>query len=388
MVTRGFAVRVGLCVGVLACARCGDGAPKKPALPGTKATDAYLGPAFPGAGTSGAGMSIAAGLDTVTCDGSAAPGGSQGPAPGSSATMTCLYGADPSTPEATLEWVVESAADRDLVHVRLTLNPDFCDNTYGATAIGWDDGTAAASPTPPGGPAAGPGGKAPAPKPGKGGHTFKDLVGSDHAEFKLSDADGALRLQFKLDYITASAGAPSGYATLGVTGGEGKMILGDASAVVAASTSLDRNLNACGMGTYTVDSPATDASFTANPDAPRWDYRVVYDVWVSQAAFGASGFGSGTVEFVHASPSKADTNTVEVTPGKCPPNWPPYCADPAGCCDDPDGCDRGPGGSEPDGGVPGEGDGGCDDPDGCDRGAGGFNPPDAGEPDSGETYVP
>jgi hypothetical protein len=376
-----MAVRVGLCVGVLASARCGDGGPKKPALPGAQAAGSYLGPAFPGAGTSGAGQSIAAGLDTVTCDGSAAPGGTQGPAAGSDATMTCLFGEDPNVPEATVEWIVESAADTELVHVRLTLNPAFCDNTYGATAIGWEPAAAAV-------PAAGPG-KAPKPKGGKGGHTFKDLVGSDHAEFKLSDANGALRLQFKLDYITESADAASGYATLGVTGGEGKMILGDASDVVAASTSLDRNLNACGMAGYTVDSPATDADYTANADAPRWDYRVVYDVWVTQSAFGAGGFGSGTVDFVHASPSKRGTNTVVVTPGPCPPNWPPYCADPAGCCDDPDGCDRAPG--EVDGGVPTEppadSDAGCDDPDGCDRGAGGFSP-DAGTRDAGDTYVP
>jgi len=318
---------LGVCVCVVAAVSCGDDARPGAKVPGPGKRAAYLGPGFPGAGNGAAGMSIAAGLDTVTCDGSAAPAGSTGPAPGATSTMTCLYGADPSVPQATVEWIVESAANADLVHVRLTLNPDFCDNTYGANAIGWG-ATAVAM--------AGPGAK-PAPKP-KGGHTFKDLVGSDHAEFKLRDAAGALTLHFKLDYISESASASSGYATLGVVGGEGKMIAGSATDVVAASTSLDRNLNACGMPDYTTDSPTTDAAFSASTAAPNWDYRVVYDVWVKQSAF-VGGFGSGTVDFVHASPSKADTNTVDVVPGDCPPSWPPYCADPGGCpCEELDGC--------------------------------------------------
>jgi hypothetical protein len=168
------------------------------------------------------------------------------------------------------------------------------------------------------------------PGPGKGGHTFKDLVSSDHAEFKLYDADGTMRLEFDLDYISESTSAPSGYATLGVGGGEGKMLLGSADDVVGASTSLDRNLNACMLGDYLEDSPATDDDYTPNQDAKAWDYRVVYDVWVKQSAFGSSGFGKGIVDFVHASPSKEGTNTVDVTPGECPPSW-PYCPEQQGC---------------------------------------------------------
>jgi hypothetical protein len=281
---------------------------------------AFPGPQFPGSGSGSAGQSIAAGLPTVTCDGlGSPPAPSQGPAPGASAQELCFYSAtDPNQPAATMEWIVEAAADQDLVHVRLTMNPDFVDNTYGANAIGWGDTTAQMPMM----------GKKPGPK--KAGHTFKDLVGSDHAEFKLYDAAGALRLHFKLDYISQDPIAPSGYATLGVNGGEGKMLLGSASEIVAASTSLDRDLNACMLGSYLVDSPASDEHYTPNPQAKAWDYRVVYDVWVKQAAFGASGFGKGIVDFVHASPSKLGTNTVDVTPGTCPPVW-PYCQSPSGC---------------------------------------------------------
>jgi hypothetical protein len=116
-----------------------------------------------------------------------------------------------------------------------------------------------------------------------------------------------------------------------VRGGEGKMLIGSADAVAAVSTSLDRDLNTCGYESYTSDSPATDANYTANPSAPNWDFRVVYDVWVKRAAFGAVGFGRAGVAFVHASPSKAGTDTIEVVPRECPPVWPPYCAEPNGC---------------------------------------------------------
>jgi hypothetical protein len=299
---------------------------------GEDAQRAPKGPAatqFPGAGLGAAGWSLAAGTVTVTC-GQPGPGpaGSTGPAPGATATRECYFDADhPDDPAATMEWIVEAAPEGDLLHARLTFNPRFVDNTYGDTAIGW--GTAA-GPKPmqlPGQPPVP--GKPPAHLPK--GHTFKDLVGSDHAEFTLTDAAGAVQLKFKADYLTASAPADSGYASLGVTGGDGKMLVGPASAVVAVSTSLDRNLNICGYGDYLVSSPATDANYTANPSAPDWDFRVVYDVWVQRDVFAAAGFGRASVEFVHASPSKAGKSTINVIPRKCPPGWPPYCNNPDGC---------------------------------------------------------
>ena len=91
--------------------------------------------------------------------------------------------------------------------------------------------------------------------------------------------------------------------------------------MLAVATSLDRDLNGCGY-CYTVDSPATDASYTPNPATPRWDYRIVYEVWVDAAAFGAAGPGDTLIENVHASPSKAASNTISVTKKGCPPTWP------------------------------------------------------------------
>lgn len=282
-----------------------------------------LAPSFPGSGTLGAGDPITADLDPESCGASRL-----GVPVDGTARVDCYYtDSDQTTPMAFVERVVEIAENEELVHVRLTLNPAFVDNTYGATAVGWGGD---AQP-----------GDGPKPK-GPKGHKFKDLVGSDRAQFQLTNGRGELVLDFFVDYLSVDETKPSGYGSLGVLGGDGKMLLGDASAVVAATTSLDRDLNACGYSTYVVDSPETDEAYTPNPETPGWDYRVVYDVWVSASAFGAAGFGDATISYVHASPSKYPSDTVTVTPGPCPP---PPCEE-----DDPP---AGEGGGEP-GGNPGE----------------------------------
>jgi hypothetical protein len=48
----------------------------------------------------------------------------------------------------------------------------------------------------------------------------------------------------------------------------------------------------------------------------------VYEVWIDGAAFGSAGPGDTLLENVHASPSKAASNTVAVQKGTCPPTWP------------------------------------------------------------------
>ena len=83
----------------------------------------------------------------------------------------------------------------------------------------------------------------------------------------------------------------------------------------------------------------TDEAYSLPPAASAWDYRVVYDIWVKRSAFGAVGFGEALIDAVHASPSKSDDNTIDVTPDDCPPDW-GYCEDPNGCECNPldDGC--------------------------------------------------
>ena len=241
------------------------------------------------------------GDDYWTCDNAppeyAAKAHCPKPTPPDTGHTVCYFpssGAMPGAPpSATVQYQLDSMAGVDVVHVALFFDRGFVDNTYGTTAIGW----------------------------GAHGHKFMDLVGSDHAELKMSDTSGHLVLDFKLDYISADATAASGYRDLGVKGGDGGMVVGDPAAVVATLTSLDQNLNQ--YPGYLVNSPATDANYTPNPAAPDWRYDVIYEAWVALSAFGTAGFGDVQLEFVHASPSKLGTSTITVTPQPCPPNWVP-----------------------------------------------------------------
>jgi hypothetical protein len=342
-----------------------------------KAAQSFL--AFPGGGSSGAAQPLTASLAPDTSDDCDPQPSVSAAGSGAPVQTVCFFtDDDAAVPAATIEQVVEVVGTAEWVHLRLTLNPDFVDNTYGDTAIGWgDDGAAApgpgqpkppnadappppaagppapnadAPPAPPradappapagdgprppradappapgataparGAPDGSPAGGAERPRPGqKGGHTFRDLVGSDHAEIELLNANGDISVHFKLDYVSESATAPSGYASLGVSGGEGKLIVGQAEWILASATSIDRNLNACGLGSFVDDSPATDATYTPDASAADWDYRVSYEVWVSTDAFGNAGFGSALIDNVHASPSKASGDTADVLPAPCP----------------------------------------------------------------------
>ncbi|HMI88790.1 MAG TPA: hypothetical protein VK550_32145 [Polyangiaceae bacterium] len=292
-------------VGVVGCAeRNGSGSGSPDTGP------SVIVPQFPGAGTT-AGDPLRPGTGPGTAR-DCAGGTSLVSRPTQVITQStqCFYSVTTTTtiPSATIEQIAEVIGGRQVVHLRITFDPGFVDNSYGANAVGWNAGAVAD------------GGKMP-PKPGKGGHTFKDLVGSDHVELKLFDSAGQLALHFKVDYISEDPSRTCGYGTLGVTGGEGKMMVGNAASVLAVATSLDRDLNGCGY-CYTLDSPATDASYTPNPATPRWDYRVVYEIWVDAAAYGAAGPGDTLLENVHASPSKAGSNTVSVERRRCPPTWP------------------------------------------------------------------
>jgi len=124
---------------------------------------------------------------------------------------------------------------------------------------------------------------------------FRERVGSDKAQFSLTNGDGDQVLDFHVDYISEAASYPSGYGTLGVTGGDGSMHTGDPAHILSCNTSLSDNLNQSpAFYGYTVDSPP-------EPNAS-WDYYNSYTVVVSAAAFGPSGFGSVTVNEVHNSP--------------------------------------------------------------------------------------
>ncbi|MFO0806214.1 MAG: hypothetical protein U0791_24185 [Gemmataceae bacterium] len=141
------------------------------------------------------------------------------------------------------------------------------------------------------------------------GHTFSNLVGSDHAEFQFKNGSGAVVLDFDLDYISASTAFPSGYGSLGVSGGDGGMIAGSATNVVGFTTSLMQNLNSpqyVNNAGVRVNSPVND---------PNWIYEIVYSATVSKSAFGASGFGSWSVPTEHNSPPKTGKGALYPTTG-------------------------------------------------------------------------
>jgi hypothetical protein len=149
------------------------------------------------------------------------------------------------------------------------------DNTYGVNALNWP-----------------------------GGHTFGNLTGSDKAVWEFRDANGQLVLGFDQDYVSSASTAqyPSGYGTLGL-GGDGGFNTGNAAHILSFHTSLTDNLNKPpflgNLAQYTVNSPAL-----ADPNSGAWEYRMIYSVTISPAAFGAAGFGMAMIVDQHNSPTK------------------------------------------------------------------------------------
>jgi hypothetical protein len=305
-----------------------------------KGSGETTGPQFPGAGDGFRPLVPGCGPKTANeCTGSCEQRGGDGGTVIRPPATLCFSGEGDPTPEdpsAVIEQVIEEVNGQRYVHIRITFDPAFTDNTYGeGTSSGWPQ---KGGPKPPkddkGMGMPGKGGMEMPKGDAKPGHTFGDLTGSDHTELLLTNGSGDTVMSFKVDLISENADSPCGYGTLGVRGGDGKMILGDASDILAVATSTDRNLNGCGYcessacgssGDCTVDSPATDDDFTPNPATPNWDYRQVYEVWIALDAFGDEGFGQAYITYTHSSPAKAG-NTIEVEPTPCPPEWDePYC---------------------------------------------------------------
>jgi hypothetical protein len=269
---------------------------------------------FPGSGTGYRPLTPGCGPETAAqCTGSCEQGTGSVPTDLLRPPATLCFSGDgdptPDDPAVVIEQLVERSGSQEYVHVRVTFDPRFTDNTYGdGSCCGW---------------------------PEQRGHTFGDLSRSDHTELLLTNSGGETAMHFKIDLISPSSAASCGHGTLGVSGGDGSVLSGDAEHVLAVATSADRNLNGCGYcenvacapsGDCTEDSPPTDESFSGSPETPNWDYRQVYEVWVDTAAFGDGGFGQAYITYTHSSPAKAAGETVTVEPTPCPPTWDtPYC---------------------------------------------------------------
>jgi SdrD B-like domain/Putative Ig domain len=144
------------------------------------------------------------------------------------------------------------------------------------------------------------------------GHKFSDFTGSDMAEFRFTDGSGFGALDVGIDYLTASATYPSGYGTLGATGGDGKVFLGSATAVLYATTTMTTNLNQSpSYYSFTINSPAP-----SNPLFGGWELVDGYTVVINNTVFGSAGFGGVTIPLVHNSPSKL-AGVGKLTPGLC-----------------------------------------------------------------------
>lgn len=170
---------------------------------------------------------------------------------------------------------VQVQANGDVIFT-YTQSRSIVDNTYGANAVGYK-------------------------------HFFHHLVNSDNAEFSLTNANGDEVMYLVVDYLSQSDAYPSGYGTLGVSGRDGSIPLGDPAHVLYVTTAMTENLNQSPhYAQYTVDSPP-------EPD-PNWDYFSRYTVRVDAAAFGPSGFGNVYVETQHNSPAKNDIETIEPEP--------------------------------------------------------------------------
>ncbi len=209
----------------------------------------------------------------------------------------CLYQTDnPSQQLARIRYMrIVTEEGLEQLHVALILDKAFVDNTYGVNSQGYAD------------------------KHGRSiQHRFQDLVGSDHAQLYFENGDGERVLEIQIDYISPSSAFPSGYGSLGIYGGDGRVLQGDPTWVLATSTSLSYNFNELGY-VLTQDSPATDASYTPNPDYPGWIYDVVYEMRIDMRAFGTAGLGMIGIDHVHASPSKMGAHSLPVTPGPCVP---------------------------------------------------------------------
>jgi hypothetical protein len=191
-------------------------------------------------------------------------------------------------PGAGLPWSGPNPWGTDVVIVRYDQSFAVNDNTYG-TGSSW-------------------------------GHKVGDLVGSDMGQFAIFSDSGVKVLEFKVDYVSALASAPSGYASLGILGGEGGLLSGNGAWVLDATTSLDMNLNEygyctggatgnCRTGTAPLlvnSGPTADTTYTGTP---QFSLINSYYAVIDAAAFGGLANLTDTANQVrlvaqHNSPQK------------------------------------------------------------------------------------
>ena len=74
------------------------------------------------------------------------------------------------------------------------------------------------------------------------GHTFNDLLNSEYLTMALYDTSNVKQMEL-VGLPERLMVSPSGYGSLGVSGGDGSLISGTISDVLNVTTSMDVNLN-------------------------------------------------------------------------------------------------------------------------------------------------
>jgi hypothetical protein len=167
------------------------------------------------------------------------------------------------------------------------------DNSYGANSLHWET------------------------RP-SGMRDFGDIWESDRGEFTFEDAEGGVAAHFYVDQISPSVGTPSGYANLGISGGDGMWLDGyadpDDPDNFAFSSPMDYNLNLSGYCTggvcrcgstddLLVDSPVASGSYESEAGCENWLWYNGWEIRVNKSVFGALGFGV-VIGNHHNSPTK------------------------------------------------------------------------------------
>ena len=168
-------------------------------------------------------------------------------------------------------------------------------------------------------------------------HKFTDLTGSDKAQFKFSDSQGTLILDFTLDYlegkgdkldkngeveyekdkitIKTDKNAPPYYSGLvddtgALLSKDAKVDTGEAADILDAATSMQYNWD-----TFGTDHPelfGKDSSSPTESDLPGWIFDVIYEFKIAGSALGPDDFNPDmfNLEVVHDSPNKIGGNKV------------------------------------------------------------------------------
>jgi hypothetical protein len=135
----------------------------------------------------------------------------------------------------------------------------------------------------------------------------------------LYDCNDELAMHVTVDFIEEGMDGACGVGTAGVTGGDGSVIVGDAEDVLAVGTSLDRNTTGCGYCDLENSPCPSGDGYEPSTEVPEWDFRMVYELWIKAEAFGDAGYCRPDITYVHASPAKANDDTILVEPDDCPP---------------------------------------------------------------------